>query len=132
MPRTSVTLTESALNLADSRAKEKGLTRSDYIAAAVESALNQTESDLNQLAEKDKIIESIKLELNQLESELNQAQLDLAKLESAMKAKDGEVSFLRGHVAQLSQNISQISEKLPQLPPSQEEAKKKGWWRFWK
>jgi hypothetical protein len=49
-----------------------------------------------------------------------------------MKAKDSEVSFLRGHVAQLSQNISQISEKLPQLPPSQEEAKKKGWWKFWR
>jgi hypothetical protein len=32
-----------------------------------------------------------------------------------------------GHVAQLTQSISQLS-----LQPSQEEAKKKGWWRFWK
>jgi hypothetical protein len=53
-------------------------------------------------------------------------------MESAMKAKDSEVSFLRGHVAQLSQNISQISEKIPQLPPGQEEAHKKHWYQFWK
>jgi hypothetical protein len=32
-----------------------------------------------------------------------------------------------GHVAQLTQSISQLA-----LPPSQEEAKKKGWWQFWK
>jgi len=37
------------------------------------------------------------------------------------------ISFLRRHVAQLTQSISQLA-----LPPSQEEAKKKGWWRFWK
>jgi hypothetical protein len=43
-----------------------------------------------------------------------------------LKLKDDVVSFLRAH-------IHQISEKLPKsLPPSQEEAKKKGWWQFWK
>jgi hypothetical protein len=45
----------------------------------------------------------------------------------AMNLKDDEICFLRGHVAQLTQSISQLS-----LPPSQEEAKKKGWWQFWK
>ncbi len=40
--------------------------------------------------------------------------------------KDDEISFLRGH-------LSQISEKIPKsLPPSEEEIKKKGWWQFWK
>jgi hypothetical protein len=45
----------------------------------------------------------------------------------AFKAKEDEVSFLRGHVAQLTQSISQLA-----LPPSQEEAREKGWWKFWK
>jgi hypothetical protein len=40
---------------------------------------------------------------------------------------EGEESFLRGHVAQLTQSISQLS-----LKPGDEEIKKKGWWQFWK
>jgi chromosome segregation ATPase len=173
MPRTSVTLTESAMNQVDSKAKEEGLTRSDYIAKAVDSALegtlpelHQIESDLNQkesylnqvkaelnqaqlevmqsrrntsklenqLAEKDKTIEAVRREmnqanqrLNQVESELNQAKIEVAKLESATKSKEDEIVFLRGHVAQLTQSISRLT-----LPPSEEEAKKKGWWQFWK
>ena len=81
MPRTSVTLTESAIKEVDSKAKEKRLTRSDYIAEAVESALHETESALNQIkdlenqiAEKDKIIDSTSKDLNQIKLELNQAQ----------------------------------------------------------
>jgi hypothetical protein len=37
------------------------------------------------------------------------------------------ISFLRGHVAQLTQSISQLS-----LKPGEEAIKKKGWWKFWK
>jgi len=48
-------------------------------------------------------------------------------VQEAFKAKEDEVSFLRGHVAQLTQSISQLA-----LPPSQEEARAKNWWRFWK
>jgi hypothetical protein len=45
----------------------------------------------------------------------------------AMIMKDDDIAWLRGHVAQLTQTVSQLS-----LPPSQEEAKKRGWWQFWK
>jgi hypothetical protein len=41
--------------------------------------------------------------------------------------KDKQIGFLEGHVAQLTQSISQLA-----LPSSPEEAKKKGWWQFWK
>jgi len=37
------------------------------------------------------------------------------------------ISFLRGHVAQLTRSISQLA-----LKPGDEEIKKKGWWQFWK
>jgi hypothetical protein len=41
-----------------------------------------------------------------------------------MEARDDDVAWLRGHVAQLTQQLA--------LPPSEKEAKKKGWWQFWK
>lgn len=88
----------------------------------------------NQLAEKDKIIESKSKDVTQVEEKLNhvyadvmQAQQEVSKLESALKIKDDEVSFLRGHVAQLTQSISQLS-----LKPGEEEVKRKGWWQFWR
>ena len=45
----------------------------------------------------------------------------------AMALKDNEIDFLRSHISQLTQSISQLA-----LKPSEEEAKKKGWWQFWK
>lgn len=104
MSRTSVALAESTMKEVDSKAKEKGLTRSDYIAAAVESALHGTESDPNQMkdlenqiAEKDKTINSASKDLNQAKLDLNQAQLELmrsqrsvSKLENQIAEKDKE------------------------------------------
>jgi chromosome segregation ATPase len=49
---------------------------------------------------------------------------DRDRLQEAMRVRDDDVAWLRGHVAQLTQQMA--------LPPSQEEAKKKGWWRFWR
>ena len=37
------------------------------------------------------------------------------------------ISFLRGHVSQLTQSISQFA-----LKPGDEEIKEKGWWQFWR
>jgi len=49
------------------------------------------------------------------------------KLQEALKVRDDEIAFLRGHVAQLTQSISQLS-----LKPGEEEVKRKGWWQFWR
>jgi chromosome segregation ATPase len=63
---------------------------------------------------------------DQVSSEVEGLRKDLEHFKDALRLKDDEISFLRGH-------LSQISEKLPKsLPPSQEEAKKKGWWQFWR
>jgi len=45
----------------------------------------------------------------------------------AFKSQQADIDFLRGHVAQLTQSISQLA-----LPPSQEEARAKSWWQFWR
>lgn len=59
--------------------------------------------------------------------ELSAARAEADKLREAMNLKSDEISFLRGHVAQLTQSISQFA-----LKPGEEEIKKKGWWQFWK
>jgi chromosome segregation ATPase len=72
-------------------------------------------------------------ELDQTGSETSQTQIELYharaeadKLREAMRIKDDEIAFLRGHVSQLTQQIT------PALPPSQEEARSKAWWQFWR
>ncbi len=162
MPRVTVSLADSILIKADEEAHKSNLSRSEYVAKAIESfvtgsnqsilelhnaqlELNKSQTEVmqlkrqitkldNQLLEKDKVIESMSKDVMQADEKLNlsyadvmQARQEVAKYELALKSKEDEVSFLRGHVAQLTQSISQLA-----LPPSQEEAKKKGWWRFWK
>jgi len=87
-----------------------------------------------QIIEKDKTIESeskevteLKEKINQHYAEVNLAKQEVSKYEMALKTKDDEVNFLRGHVSQLTQTLSQQF-----LQPSQEEIKKKSWWQFWK
>ena len=88
----------------------------------------------NQIAERDEKIKSkiseleqINIQIDQIRNQLNEAERLKEKLGSALQAKEDEVSFLRGHVAQLTQSISQLA-----LPPSQEEAMAKSWWQFWR
>ena len=88
----------------------------------------------NQLAEKDKIIESKSKDVMQADAKVNQSYADImqaknetAKSEMALKGKEEEISFLRGHIAQLTQSISQLS-----LKPGEEEIKAKHWYQFWK
>jgi metal-responsive CopG/Arc/MetJ family transcriptional regulator len=163
MPRVTVSLSDSILVKADEEAHKGGLSRSEYVAKAIEShvtgsnqanielhntqlELNKSQTEVmqlgrkiakldNQIAEKDKTIESKTKDVMQAEEKLNQAYADVmqarnetAKYEMAIKGKEDEISFLRGHVAQLTQSISQFA-----LKPGEEEIKKKGWsWRFWR
>jgi chromosome segregation ATPase len=59
--------------------------------------------------------------------ELAAAKMEANKLNEAISLRNQDVSFLQGHVAQLTQSISQLA-----LPPSQDEAKAKSWWQFWR
>jgi hypothetical protein len=50
---------------------------------------------------------------------------NLEHYKKTLRLKDDEIGFLRAHLSQLSEKI------MPALPPSQEEAREKHWWRFW-
>jgi len=79
-------------------------------------------------------IDHLQTELDNRRTEAENARRDAEKLrhdqdhyKDTLAMKDRQIGFLEGHVAQLTQTVSQLA-----LPPSQEEAKAKGWWRFWK
>lgn len=119
----------------DQLRSERDKIRSDYDLRWKE--LQQLRSELNQ-AKRD--LEAARYREDQLRSERDlarsdkdQASVELAAIQltlehykETLRLKDDEISFLRGHV-------SQISEKLPKaLPPSEEESRAKHWWQFWR
>jgi len=98
---------------------------------------NQIKSELNQLKRE---LEAARSREDQLRSEVDQARSlkdqaseeaaifrrDLEHYKDTLQLKNDEIAFLRAHLSQLSEKIT------PALPPSQEEARAKSWWRFWK
>jgi predicted nuclease with TOPRIM domain len=65
-------------------------------------------------------------QLAETREELAATKMEADKLNEAIRVRDDDIAFLRGH-------LSQLSEKLPKsLPPSQEEAKSKHWYQFWR
>ena len=86
--------------------------------------IEQLRSKLTKLQEVKSLLEA---DLARCKEDLERCKSERDKITEAMRVKEGEIDFLRGHVAQLTQSISQLS-----LPPSQEEAKKKHWWSFWR
>ena len=162
MARVTVSLSDSVLHKVDEEAHKSEITRSEYVANAIDSQitgsnqasitqhnleleLNKSQTEVmqlkrqiskleNQLLEKDKAIESKSKDVmqanekvNQSYADVNQARQEIGKLDSALKAAQDEIIFLRGHVGQLTQSISQLA-----LPPTEKEAEKKGWWQFWR
>lgn len=78
------------------------------------------------LEEKQSTIQKLEDEILTLKNDAQEAQKTKVSFEATLQARADEISFLRGHVAQLTQ-LAQA-----QLPPSQEEARAKHWWKFWK
>jgi chromosome segregation ATPase len=66
-------------------------------------------------------------QLDKTREELAVARMEANNLRETISLRNQDVSFLQGHVAQLTQSISQFA-----LKPGEEEIKKKGWWQFWR
>ena len=114
----------------------------------LDQARTEREQDMRESVQLRRSEEHLRTEVDQLRSKLEKAQreleqalsdsteskavqerckIDTEKALEALKLKDSEIDFLRGHVSQLTQSISQLS-----LKPGEEEIKKKGWWQFWR
>ena len=171
MARVYAPVDDSVLAKIDEDAKEKGISRAQWVSTAIGAYLHREEAlggadleemsrELHQLrtdkeeswrqithlkrteekakteatqaqARADKLqaqAEQAMIDLASSREELTLAKAETAKLKETLELKNDEVSFLRGHVAQLTQSISQFA-----LKPGEEEIQKKGWsWRFWK
>lgn len=88
---------------------------------------NQLEETQKIVGKKEEGIDDLEKEVLTLRKELQEAQKFKDQLESNLQIRADEISFLRGHIAQLTQMAQQ-----QQLPPSQEEAKRKHWYQFWR
>ena len=95
------------------RSEEHLRTEVDQLRSKLEKAQRELEQALSDSTESKAVQERCKI--------------DTEKALEALKLKDSEIDFLRGHVSQLTQSISQLS-----LKPGEEEIKKKGWWQFWR
>ncbi len=96
----------------------------------IRSELNATKRELEAARSQGDLMRSEREEArsakDQASAEAEGLRRDLDHCKDTLRLKDDEISFLRGH-------LSQISEKIPKaLPPSEEEAKKKRWYTFWK
>jgi len=95
----------------------------------IKSELNQHKRELEAGRSQE---DQLRSEVEQARSEKDQASVeavglrrDLEHYKDTLRLKDDEISFLRAHLSQLSEKIT------PALPPSQEEARAKSWWKFW-
>ena len=79
------------------------------------------------------LAERLQQESDQLRKTSDQARIDL---ELTKRDHDHALDTIRQdreQISMLSELTHQLTEKItPALPPSQEEAKKRGWWQFWR
>jgi len=154
MARVTFSASDEVLRRVDEDANKRGVSRSQIVAESLDSInrihnleleLNKEQIEVmklnrqittqsNQLAEKDKRLESMTVErlkgderVKQLEADLMVKELEIKKLNDALELNREEIAFLRGHVSLLTQSISQLS-----LKPGEEEIRAKHWWQFWR
>ncbi len=72
-------------------------------------------------------IAATNIELEKARSDMILMEHDKAHYQDTINQKDQQIAFLQAHIAQLTQSISQLA-----LPPSQDEARAKHWWAFWR
>ncbi len=121
----------------DLRVKEGELSQLKTDAELKWRETNQLRSEVSQGKRE---LESVRNKADQLQGELDKKrteteqarsnaealQRDLTHYQDTVRMKDEHISFLEA-------TVHQALEKLPKsLPPSEEEIKKKGWWRFWR
>lgn len=97
---------------------------------AQKSEINQLKRDLEALRSKN---DQLLIKQDQLRSENDQAKNELIVLKKDVERYQDTIKLRDQHISFLEATVHQALEKLPKsLPPSEEEIKKKGWWRFWR
>jgi len=101
------------------------------------SELNAQKTEMNQLKRELETLRSkndqLLIKHDQLRSENDQAKNELVGLKKDIERYQDTIKLRDEHIAFLEATVHQALEKLPRaLPPSQEEARAKSWWQFWR
>ena len=104
-------ISEELMHKLDADAMHKNVSRSEWLRNAIEAYLQNGDASSDYAGD----------------AELMQLRIKLEHYEDTINQKDQQITFLQGHVSQLTQSISQLA-----LPQMTEEDRKKSWWQFWK
>lgn len=110
MQRVYASVDEETLHQLDDLAGAQKIPRSDVVSKAIDSYLHPI------------------IAVNPSEEQQRQ---EIAHLKELLQVRESEIQHLRSMSNDLRALADGLALKIPQLPPSQEEAKKKGWWQFW-
>jgi len=156
--RITVSVADSILSRVDEGANKKGISRSQYVADAVEAYisggkqvdealinvtddLHKSQSEVmqlkrqitnlnNQLTEKDKKIESLTIDAKNRDDQIKQAYEKLHNSEKEIIQYKSALEAKEDEVAFLRSHISQLTQQIsPPALPGVSEGRK--WWKFW-
>jgi predicted transcriptional regulator len=116
MQRVYASVDEATVHRLDELAGAQGLHRSELVCKAIESYLH--------LADAEQSTQSSEADLQR------QAQ-EIVHLKELLQVRESEIQHLRSMTNDLRALADIMATKIPALPPGQEEAKEKHWWKFW-
>lgn len=132
MQRIHAPFDEPTLAQIDNEVKMKGISRAQWLSTAASAYLRLSELS-NGADPEDMILELAQIkgmplaDIEKMSANMSLLERDLAHCRDTINQKDQQITFLHGHVSQLTQSISQLA-----LPQMTEEERKKSWWQFWK
>jgi len=117
MPRVYGNVDDSTLHLIDEQAGAKGFNRSEWVSKAIDTYLHLSDAEVK---------------TQEIQHQATERAQHIAHLEELLRVRESEIQHLRSLTNDLRSLADNMATKIPALPPSQEEARAKSWWRFWK
>jgi hypothetical protein len=117
MSRVYGNVDETTLHLIDDQAMKAGLNRSEWVSKAIETYLHLSDAEAS---------------TQEIQRQAAERAQHIAHLEELLGVRESEIQHLRSLTNDLRALVDTTVAKLPALPPSQEEARAKSWWQFWR
>jgi uncharacterized coiled-coil DUF342 family protein len=108
---------------------ERRWKETQYLKKAEKAARSETDQLRRKISIIHEQMQQAQLELESARPNVTILQRELEHYKDTTNQKDQKISFLQGHVGQLTQSISQLA--LPQMTDEETE-ERRHWWRFWK
>jgi hypothetical protein len=117
MSRVYGNVDEATVHLIDDLAGKAGLNRSEWISKAIDTYLHLSDAEVK---------------TQEIQQQATERAQHIAHLEELLRVRESEIQHLRNLTNDLRSLADNMASKIPALPPGQEEARAKSWWRFWR